>query len=647
MKRLLTTLLLALLFSASFAFAQTVMEDAMTTSATEFGEAPMLADMVAAGDLPAVAERLPVASDIAVVEGVEGIGKYGGTWHNLSGSGDISNIKMILYDGPIRWKPDYSGYETGLAKNITISEDGTEVTWTFREGTKWSDGEPFTMEDMRFWWEDMATNADFRVVQVPWWGFNTTGEPMSVTFPDDYTMVMKWDSPRYTTPTILAQGFWEWEPLMTPAHYLKQFHPTYTDSASYEDLEAMRKWWENPDFPTVFAWSVSEYIPAERTTLSRNPYYWKVDTEGNQLPYIDELVIDIIPDKEVRVLELSQGKYEASFRGTDDPNDIPFLTEQAETGGYRMHQGAVHGAGGWPLWLINQDFADTSFENWEEIREVLRNKDVRRAFSHAMDRQRIVDVVWEGFGIAKQATISPQSRHFQSEEGQAVFEEWANSYASFEPETAVSLLDGAGVVDANGDGCRDLPSGADFQLVLDLTDWGGEAINTPATEVFEGNLNDVGICTIVNNVVGQPDSDLRQKEGLYMLRSGGAAELDLWPYPDWVFPMRDNRAFPMQGLYRQTGGAEGEEPYGAALALQEIYDRGLAESDADARDALVWEAVQIHIEEGPFMIAASGDQPKPVVLSDAFRGVPELVILGPWAPGSPGNLHPEQFWLDN
>jgi peptide/nickel transport system substrate-binding protein len=271
-----------ILLSATWGLAQTVMEDTNMTAATEFKEAPMLAEMVTAGTLPAVAERLPNPQDIMVVEGVDGIGEYGGTWHYVSWAGDIPNVKMVLYDPPIRWKPDYSGYEPGLAKKIEISEDGTQVTWHFREGVKWSDGQPFTMEDLRFWWEDMAKNADFKVVQVPWWGFNADGEPMEVTFPDDYTMVMKWDSAHYITPTILAQGFWEWEPLMTPAHYLKQFHPSYTDGATYEELEAKRKWWENPDFPTLFAWSVSEYIPAERTVLSRNPYYWKVDTEGNQ-----------------------------------------------------------------------------------------------------------------------------------------------------------------------------------------------------------------------------------------------------------------------------------------------------------------------------------------------------------------------------
>lgn len=620
-------------------------EDTATLDTSEYGEAPMLAEMVAAGDLPPVDERLPV--DIQVITPVDSVGQYGGTWHNVSWEQAIPNIKMILYDPPIRWKPDYTGYEPGLAKSFSWSDDGTEVTWVFREGVKWSDGEPFTMEDMQFWWEDIAGNEDYRVTQRPWWGFNSDGSPMEVTFPDDHTMVMKWDTPQWITPYIVAQGFWEWEPLMKPKHYLSQFHPTYNSDATYEDLEAHEKWWENPDFPTLFAWHVESYTPAERTVLVRNPYYWKVDTEGNQLPYIDRLDIAIIPDEEVRLLEASQGKYEASFRASTNPSDIPFLAEQSEANGYTVNLNWVNGAGGWPAWLVNQNFADESIDNWEEIGDILRDKRVRQAMSHAMNRQRIIDVVWDGIGTAKQSTISPQAWHFASPEGKAVFDEWAASYAEYDPDTANALLDEAGVVDADGDGLRDLPSGAPFQLIMDLNDWPGERVAVAATEAYANDLKAVGFDIFVNSVIGTPEDQLRQDEGLYMMRAAHASELDIWTYPDWVFPLRNNRAFPKEGLWRQTGGEEGwePEPGSPAAVLQDLYDKGLAEPDAEKRHEIVWEAVRVHIDEGPFMIGAAGDQPMPVIIGNNFMNVQDVGILGPWAPGSPGNTHPEQFWI--
>jgi peptide/nickel transport system substrate-binding protein len=474
---------------------------------------------------------------------------------------------------------------------------------------------------------------------------------MEVTFPDEYTIVMKWDRAQWITPYIMAQGFWEWEPMMKPRHYLEQFHPNYTEGTDYDQLEAMSKWWENPDYPVLFAWKTESSTPAERAVYVRNPYYWKVDTEGNQLPYIDRLDVAIVPEEEVRLLEASQGKYNAAFRATTNPTDIPFLLEQAESGGYHLATGWVNGAGGWPCWLINQNYPGTLESPTDadlEIGQVLRDKNFRKGISHAMNRERLIDVAWGGFGTPQQATISPQAWHFASPEGQEVFEQWQQADAEYDVDLANQLLDEAGVTDQDGDGFRDLPSGAPLEIVLDLTDWGGESVSIKATEAFAGDLEAVGIKTIINNVIGTPDNQLRQDQGLYMLRNCHASEVDIWTYPDWLFPLRNNRAWPMEGWWRQTGGEEGwePEPDSPAARLQAIYDQGLAEPDVNKRHELVWEAIKVHIEEGPFTLGAAGDQPMPVVIANNFCNVPETGVLGPWAPGSPGNKHPEQFWID-
>ena len=614
-----------------------------------YAEAPMLAEMVAAGDLPAVDERLPV--DVDVVTPYENVGEYGGTWNTVTWCPDFCNIKMITYDPPLRWKDDYTGYEPGLAKDYEWSEDGTQVTLYFREGLRWSDGEPFTMDDMKFWWEDLATNDEFKVTQVPWWGFKSDGSNMDVEFPDDYTMVMTWDTAQWITPYIMAQGFWEWEPMMKPRHYLEQFHPTYNDEADYDMLDDMQVWYENPDFPTLFAWDVEEYTPGESWKLVRNPYYWKVDTEGNQLPYIDYIYVDLIEDEEVRTLAVTQGNYEASFRGIQDPRNIAILMEEAEAKDYSVYTEWVNGAGGWPAWLINQDYVGEEGDDEAvvaEIRELLRSVEFRKGLSVAMDRERIIDVAWDGIGVPQQSTISPQAWHFASDEGRAVWEQWAAADAEYDPDLAMERFDSVGFVDADDDGFRDLPSGEPFQMIMDLGDWGGEIMSTQATESFKTDMNAVGIDVIVNNLVGQPEWDLRQEEGRYMMRNCHASEVDIWTFPDWIFPLRDNRAWPMQGKWRATGGDEGEEPEAGSPAakLQAIYDAGLAEPDEDARHQLVWDAIQIHIEEGPFTLGAAGDQPMPAVIKNNFKNVPQSGILGPWAPGSPGNVHPEQFYIE-
>jgi ABC-type transport system substrate-binding protein len=151
-----------------------VAEEATSTPAvmeegSEYNEAPMLAEMVAAGELPPVDERLPEAEDIMVVAPVDGVGEYGGTWHNGTWGQDMGNISMINYDPPIPWNSSYSGYEPGLLKSWEMSEDGLTMTWNWRKGLKWSDGVEFIPAvDMAYWWE-LAINEDFTVISLPWW----------------------------------------------------------------------------------------------------------------------------------------------------------------------------------------------------------------------------------------------------------------------------------------------------------------------------------------------------------------------------------------------------------------------------------------------------------------------------------------------
>jgi peptide/nickel transport system substrate-binding protein len=628
-----------------------------TEAPSGYQEAPMLAEKVAAGELPPVEERLPAEADIMVVTPVDGIGEYGGTWHETTWWQGMGNIEMTVYDPPVRWKADYTGYEPGLVKEWEISEDGRTLTWHFREGIKWSDGVDFIPAvDLAYWWE-LATNDDFKLVTIPFWGRDSDGAAIEVSFPDDYTMVMQWGEAHYIANFVVAQGFWEWLPMERPKHFLSKEDPNYDSSKTYADLEKVvygGDWLMNvAGYPCLHAWCPETVEPGVKTVLARNPYYWKVDTAGNQLPYIDFVDTVLIEDAQARLLEVSQGKFEATFRGTDDPTNIPFLLEQADANDYYLHEGAVNGAGSWPGWNVNMNFNDcaTYPDTCEEIRALLQNQDFRQGLAYALDRERLIDVAWGGIGYATSLTISPQAWHFASPEGKKVYEEWRDSYSAYDPELAKQKFDAAGFVDADGDGFRDLPSGAPFTLVMDQGDWGGQVIPVVSNEAYATNLGEVGVKTLINDLIGQPDWTLRFKEGLFMIRNTHASELDVWTFPDWVFPLRggEARAWPLEGLYYETGGAQGWEPKPgttSAYELQQLYKQGIAEPDVEKRHQIFYEAVRILIDEGPFMIGGSGDQQMPVVVRNGFHGIPELVILGPWAPGSPGNLYPEQFWME-
>ena len=624
---------------------------------SEFKEAPMLADLVASGDLPPVEERLPVTEDIMVVTPVDGVGEYGGTWHEATWWQGMGNIEMTVYDPPVRWKADYTGYEPGLVKEWEIAEDGKTLTWHFREGIKWSDGVDFIPAvDLAYWWE-LATNEDEGLVSIPFWGRDSDGTPMEVSFPDDYTMVMQWNEPHYIANFVVAQGFWEWLPMERPKHFLSPHDPNYDSTKTYEDLEKVvygGDWLMNvAGYPCLHAWCPETVESGVKTVLKRNPYYWKVDTEGNQLPYIDYIDTVLIEDSQARLLEVSQGKFEATFRGTDDPTNIPFLLEQADANDYYLLEGAVNGAGGWPAWNINMNFNDceTYPDTCEEIRALLQNQDFRQGLAYSLDRERLIDVAWGGIGEPTAFTISPQAWHFASPAGKTVYDEWKETYSQYDPELAKQKFDAAGFVDADGDGFRDLPSGAPFELVMDQGDWGGQVIPVVSNEVYAANLEEVGVNTLINDLIGQPDWTLRHSQGLFMIRNSHASELDVWTFPDWIFPLRgtEARAWPLEGKYYETGGAEGWEPQPGttyAYELQQLYKQGIAEPDIEKRHQIVYDAIRILIDNGPFIIGGSGDQQMPVVVRNGFHGIPGLVILGPWAPGSPGNLSPEQFWME-
>jgi peptide/nickel transport system substrate-binding protein len=240
-----------------------------------YNEAPMLAEMVAAGTLPPVDERLPDPEDIVVITPVDGVGEYGGTWHNTTWWQGMGNIEMAVYDPPVRWNSDYTDYEPGLLKSWEYSDDGTQLTWNWRRGIKWSDGVDFIPEEDMGYWLELAANDDFATVSWPWWGLDSDGTRFEVTFPDPYTMVMKWNEPHFIANFVPAQGFWEWLPMERPKHWLSQFDPNYDSSKTYDDLEAAvygGDWLMNvAGYPCLHAWCPTEVTPGEKNCSDPQP----------------------------------------------------------------------------------------------------------------------------------------------------------------------------------------------------------------------------------------------------------------------------------------------------------------------------------------------------------------------------------------
>jgi len=619
-------------------------EKATGNKIEKFNEAPMLRTMVAAGEIPPMEKRLP--EDPQVIAPVEEIGQYGGTWHLPYSDPGMGTLKMIMYDPPVRTNREASGYIPGLLKKWEYSNGGRTLTFYFRRGLKWSDGHPFTTEDLRFWWEDLATNEEYNVVLPPGWLYNEDRTLAKVKYIDDYTISFTFKEPHYDVPRYISCGFWNWEPIMKPKHYLKQFHPKYNpEMKDYTTLTDKDVWWQNPDYPTLFAWHVVEYKPGARVTFERNPYYWKIDTAGNQLPYIDRIEAKYVKEPEVRLLQAVRGEYDATFRGVHDIRQIPLLKEKEKDGDYRVILWK-NGAGGWPALLVNQTY---NVEKTKDpfMRELLRNKKFRRALSLAIDRKRINNVVFDGMAKPENFTLGTETLQLRSPEGKKIYREWADSYAEYDPKKANELLDEIGLTKRDKEGFRTRPDGSRLEVVIDITGWSLVEVNTESAPIIKKNWEAVGIRTILNPVYGTPEETLRETESIYQMRMCHVAHLDGWESETFIFPTQGPRMWPgITGWF--TGGARYKEepkPGSVEERLLELYYKGISTPDVEKRTQILYDAIRIHIEEGPFCIGICAGQPAPIVIKNNFRNVPEYGILGPWSPGFPGAANSEQFFI--
>lgn len=636
---------------------------AFSTIAFAYNEAPMLSEKVKAGKLPPVDERLP--KNPMVIKPFKEVGKYGGTWHRYTNNQDFAYIRMVMYGFSfIRWVDDGLGLEPGLVDSWESNEDKTVWTFHFREGLKWSDGHPFTVDDVLFWWEDMVLNEEHSDVPPDW--AIAGGELVKMEKLDDYTLRFKYTVPAPLLPERLAM--WPNAGIgprnVAPKHYLKQFHPKYNpEYTDFEVFEEKQEWWTNPDCPVLSEWMPVEYKAADKLVLERNPYYYGVDTEGNQLPYIDRIEVQFVEDLEVVKLKVINGQTEMQLRPYIPLTDLALLKQNARQGNYKVFLWDS-GSGSGPIFYPNWNHPDP------DKLKLYRNQKFRAALSHAIDRKRIQKMIFFGLGELTTATFSPKAiEYHRSEEGKKIYKEWRDAYVAYDPEKAKKLLDEIGVVDKDGDGWRDMPNGKELTLRIDAdAEASKEYVQT--NEMVKANWEAIGLKTIINPVDGSNLTVMNQT-ATFDIRDSW--ELGDGPnhlvYPQWLVPIGPDRWAPLYGRWYSVQGtpAATEEldkaprdrtpprekpvPSGPVDRLQKIYDKAKIEPDTQKRDQLVFDMIRIHIEEGPFLIGTVADYPRPVVVSNRMRNVPdgkELPLGGfvnPWIVVYPAITMPAQYWL--
>ena len=624
--------------------AEDVTEPAADLPPSRFQQAPMLDAAVLDGSLPPVDERLP--QDPLVIEPVSEIGQYGGTWRRLDSSDGMGLTRQVIFVEPfLKWHRDANGMRPNLVESWSYNEAGTELTVNFRQGIKWSDGDPMDVDDYLFWWNDLVLNEDVPVAAPN--GTIFQGETMQVAKVDDFTLQFTFPVPAPLFMEQHSRGHYHSAAFMVPSHFLKTLHPAYSDAA---DNDALLNHYDigsrlqKTDMPMLSPWVPTAFTSGQTAVFERNPYYWKVDPVGNQLPYIDRMVVDIVTGgsfTESVALKTIAGEVDMQVRDIA-PKDVPLLLENAESGGYRMFFWN-RGDYSWPWLILKYDYDD------EAIVDLFYDKSFRRALSHAIDRERINEIVSLGLGHARSFALSPESPEFQTERGQQVYADWSTSYAAHDPDLARSLLDEAGVVDQDGDGMRDLPNGDSLELIVHVNV--GDQNSVDAMDFIKEDWDEIGISTVLNAVEWSVIMEDGENRDVMIHAWGSAAAWGLVSAATVWTPV-ESVSYALGGIHvgrhYQTGGESGVAPRpGSALEkLQNAYTELITIVDPMERDAKLLDAYQIHIDDGPVSIGIVGEHISPLVVKHNFHNVPEEGgVVASWDLGFPGSTDPEQYYM--
>jgi len=484
------------------------------------------------------------------------VGQYGGylvvgTWdnpktfnHHIAQETSSTDVTEQLHAGLTEVNPITDKVEPALAKSWEISEDGLTITFYLRQGLQWSDGEPFTADDVVFTFNGVIFNEDVRtdyrdVLMVE-------GQLPTCEKVDDYTV-------KFTLPAPFRPFLRQIGGAIYPAHKLQDLSRVYNPDA---DPEALNSAWSVDTPPEEIVgmgpFRLVEFIPDQLVVLERNPYYWKVDPEGNRLPYLDGIKFVIVGGADAEMLKFRNGELDVY---APRPEDLATLIAEAEQKGFEVRIDPTKPLFGTTWIVFNQDCPN------EKLKEYFRMVEFRRAMAHLVDKQSIIDNVYMGLAVPQWSPVSILSP-FYAPEVVAKYE--------YDPDAAAQLLDQIGLVDQNGDGWRDLPDGTTFEFELNTNV--GNTIREQICQIFADDCAQVGVKVNFNpiNFNALVTKLLGSEYEAVLLGLTGSSE-------------------PNTGanVYRSCGGlhfwrySECDDPRPMAQRIDELFDLGVKTYDFD------------------------------------------------------------------
>ncbi len=580
---------------------------------SQFAQAPMLDDL----DLPPVAERLP--SEPLVVEPVNELGTYGGTMRFAVVETNLSNFTRLREFGLFRYNFRNTQPLPDLAKSYEFSDDLKTLRIELREGHKWSDGHPFTVDDIIFRYDDVSRNTELTPSFNNFWA--PGGEQAVFTKVSDTVLEITFAVPYPTVMDLLGRSALSTDPsFFMPKHYLEKWHIDYNpDADTLAEEEGFEGWAQaflahatpvgnmEIERPTIWAW-MPEQLTADRAVVVRNPYFFQVDTAGNQLPYIDRIDVSVTGNKEVQILKASSGEldFEAWYLSLAE---MPVLRQNSEQGQYEVMTVSS---------LRTSEFALMPNHNTpdELLNELFNSLEFRTAMSLGIDREAINETVLFGLGRPFPALPLPYNSFFKPE--------WETMFIDHDPAQANEILDGLGLTEKDSDGFRlRTDNGERLSLLIEIGSLEGPKIEICELVVSQwAEIGLEGICRITEGTLYSQRNLANEMiiPTWHLDRAGLFGRGD----PLW-FAFKNpsqQRWAPMWATWYATAGEEGIEPPQEIKDQQELFDQWQQTLPDSPEFIELGGQYYQWMAENAHMIGTVGLGPVPVLISDRLHNVP-------------------------
>jgi len=625
---------------------------------TTYTDPPMLADLVKSGKLPPVDQRLPV--NPVVVSGRDAVGVFGGEVRHkhfdpvwFTSNYDWNAERMLHYSDA-----DNKTIVPNILESWEVTPDGKTYTIKMRKGMKWSDGSPLTTEDVRFFWEDMQLDKDLNASPSSWqWRFG--GSNAKFEFLDDYTFKITFAATFGNFPAHLTR-FEVGNNLIFPAKWLKQYHKKYADPAKLDAAVAAAKlkdwvalfgsltgWgmstWQGPDavdknFPVISPWHIVDHPKEGLYLWERNPYYWKIDIKGNQLPYFDTMRYDYVIDDEATKLKIAQSELDIVGQHDVTMANYPFYKDNEAKANYTV--GDYLSCMGDRYVIFPQFFlADDPV-----LTKILDDPRFVQALSTAIDRDEVNQSLFYGTDKPGQMCPMPESKYYK--------EKYGTAWATFDKAKANSLLDAMGLDKKNDQGIRLRPDGKPLQYMIEHAGVRVGPVTGKLTEMIVNYWREIGIDASTKEI----------QESLYNERMNNAqVQCGVWHADrctDMLLHIEMNWYIPIAG---GQGGASSKwsswynaadkkatglvEPPDKIKNLYNLFDQMTSVVDENQRVTL-GQQIFDWLADNPLAIGIMQECPAPIIYNKNMRNMPKAKAPIGWDSYGLSTYHPEAFFYD-